>query len=87
MVGVEFRRSLFILRFQITSYTTCVKLRNNGRKKALTTPNENVNQPVKRREISYHLIKIFPTTYTFTKSTETSQNKSGQDERLIITGG
>lgn len=31
--------------------------------------------------------KIFPTAYTFTKSTETSQNKSGQDERLIITGG
>lgn len=58
MVGVEFRRSLFILRFQITSYTTCVKLRNNGRKKAFTTPNENVNQPVKRREISYHLIKF-----------------------------
>lgn len=58
MVGVEFRRSLFILRFQITSYTTCVKLRNNGRKKAITTPNENVNQPVKRREISYHLIKF-----------------------------
>ena len=58
MVGVEFRRSLFILRFQITSYTTCVKLRNNGRKKAYTTPNENVNQPVKRREISYHLINF-----------------------------
>lgn len=57
MVGVEFRRSLFILRFQITSYTTCVKLRNNGRKKAFTTPNENVNQPVKRRE-TYHLINF-----------------------------